>query len=630
MTLSKQFLDELRARTRLSDLIGGKLKLTRAGHEFSACCPFHGEKTPSFTVSDAKGFYHCFGCGAHGDAIRWLTDHEGLPFREAVAELAARAGLELPSASPAAAARAARIAQVRPALAACAEYFSHQIVAHRAVGIYLESRGISRELADRFGLGYAPGGKDYCRHLGIDPATALAAGLMWQAETETGTRTGMRFADRIMVPVHDARGQIISFGGRDFSSTEFGGRAAGSGPGAKAPPKYKNGSDTELFDKGRVLFNLHRAVPQAKARPGNPGRLIVVEGYFDVIALAGAGVEEVVAPMGTALTPQQLDLLWRVHPCPVLMFDGDKAGQKAALRACETALPLIGPGRSLRVALCPAGQDPDDVVRGKGSGRGGKRAIDELCDAAQPLSGFLFERVVERLIPGFASGHQARRHDPEGGISPGAPTRAQRDGTTPTPTPEDISGIWFTLETMAGHIGDAETRLQYSAAWRARFEREVSLAPRALPDLALVTFRQSNDGEYEFPDTEDEAERRLIYIVQNLLALRASERAAVAPIRDAKKTVKAMAKVIGLDSAALDAVCKAIEADPGEREQQEMTLALYRRVLGIKGPMLDAMLPPAPPLGVSGRAGAAGPGVRAIKAASPARRLAWHEIEGGL
>ena len=575
MALEQAWLDQLRARVTLSGLIGRTLKITKAGNEFKACCPFHGEQTPSFTINDAKGFYHCFGCGAHGDAIRWLTDHGGLAFIDAVKELALAAGLEMPSASPAAAARAARLEGLRPALAACADYFSLQIVAHRAVGLYLAERGISPELAAQFGLGYAPRAKDYCRHLGISSAAAVAAGLAWEADG----RTGLRFVDRIMVPVHDARGQLISFAGRDFSSTKYGG-GLGS---AKAPPKYKNGSETELFDKGRVLFNLHRALPHARAKAGMRGRLIVVEGQFDVIALTGAGLPECVAPMGTALTPAQIELLWRVAVCPVLMFDGDAAGQKAALRACETALPLIGPGKSLNVAVCPPGQDPDDVVRS-----GGARDIEALCDEARPLSAFLFDAVV-------------------------------RAASTPL-TPEDVSRVWYTLETLAGHIGDPETRLQYSAMWRARFEREVSLAAPAVPDLALMTYRQADDSTYLFPDTEEESERRLIYVVQNLLKLRASERAAVFPIREAKKTVKAMAKAIGLDGAALDAACKMIEMDAGDRESQEMTLALYRRVLGIKGPMLEAMLPPALPAGV-----AAHP--RQIKAAPrAAQALAWHDI----
>ena len=597
MALSPQFLDELRARTTLSALVGRTVRLTKAGNEFSACCPFHGEKTPSFTVSDAKGFYHCFGCGAHGDAIRWLTDHGGLAFIDAVKDLAAAAGLEMPSASPAAAARSARLEGVRPALVACAEYFSLQIAAQRSVGFYLAERGISPAMIELFGLGYAPGGKDYCKYLGIAAETAVAAGLVWEADAQTGKRTGLRFVDRIMVPVHDARGAIISFAGRDFSSTRYGGRAAGPAPGPSpkgegrsAPPKYKNGSETELFDKGRVLFNLHRALPHARAKAGSPGRLIVVEGQFDVIALTGAGIPECVAPMGTALTAAQLELLWRVHPLPVLMFDGDAAGQKAALRACETALALVGPGKSLRVALCPPGCDPDDVIR-KG---GGAAAIEALCLEALPLAEFLFDRVVSAA------------------------------GRGPL-TPEDISGVWYSLETLAGHVADPETRVQYSAQWRARFEREVSAATPSVPDLALLTYRRAADGDYLFPDTENEAERRLIYIITNLLKLRASERAAVHPIREAKKTVKAMAKTIGLDGAALDAACKMIEMDPGLREEQEMTLALYRRVLGIRGPMLEAMLPQGLPLGVSA---SLRPRARAIKAAPrAAQAIAWHDIE---
>jgi DNA primase len=576
MSLSPQFLDEIRARTTLSALISRTVKLTKSGREHKACCPFHNEKTPSFTVNDDKGFYHCFSCGTHGDAIRWLTDHGGLAFLDAVKDLAGEAGLELPAASPAAAARAARIEGIRPALVACADYFRDQIIANRAVGHYLQDRGISQEMVEYFGLGYAPRAKDYCKHLSIPLDVALAAGLAWQNDG----RSGLRFIDRIVVPVHDPRGQIISFGGRAMQ-TEFGG---------KSIAKYKNGSDTELFDKGRTLFNLHRALPHARAKAGSPGRLIVVEGYMDVIALTGAGIPESVAPMGTALTAQQLDMLWRVHPVPVLMFDGDNPGQKAALRACETALPQIGPGKSLKVAICPRGMDPDDIIR-----RGGGAAeIEAMCIEAQPMSDFLFDAVAASV-----------------------PTSASHPRT-----PEDISGIWYSLETMAGHIVDDETRLQYSAAWRARFEREISVVARPVADLALMTYRQADNGDYLFPDTENEAEKRLIYVVQNLLKLRESERVAVHPIRETKKTVKAMAKTIGLDGPTLDAVCKMIEMDPNIREEKEMTLALYRRVLGIKGPMLDAMLSQALPAGVAPRS-------RVIKAAPRAgQALAWLDAGG--
>ncbi len=576
MTLSPQFLDEIRARTTLSAVIGRSIKIEKAGREFKACCPFHGEKTASFYINDDKGFYHCFGCSAHGDVIRWMTDHGGLSFIDAVKDLAGEAGLEMPTASPAAAERAKRIEGIRPALAACGSYFSDQIIAARNVGCYLKDRGITPEMIERFGLGYAPKGKDYCKHLSISPDTAIAAGLMWSADG----RTGLRFTDRIMVPVHDARGQIISFGGRAMSD--------------KDPAKYKNGSDTELFDKGRTLFNLHRALPHARAKAGTVGRLIVVEGYMDVIALDSAGVPESVAPMGTALTAFQLDMIWRVHACPVLMFDGDKAGQKAALRACETALPFIGPGKSLRVAICQSGMDPDDVVQAaRKKGESGLEAIDTYCRDARSMSEFLFDCVVDVV-------------------------RVPR-------TPEKISGIWYTLETMAGHIKDDETRLQYLAVWRARFEREVSVAARPVADLALMTYRQDEHGHYVFPETEDEAEKRLIYIVQNLLKLREAERLAVLPIRETKKTVKAMAKAIGLDGGTLDAVCKMIEMDPATREEKEMLLALYRRVTGVKGPMLDAMLPQGLPAGVLPRQRGA-----PVQMQAPPRggmALAWHDIE---
>lgn len=559
MTISTAFLDELRARTTLSDLIGRSIKITKAGREYKACCPFHAEETPSFTINDEKAFWHCFGCHAHGDAIRWMTDYKSLPFPEAVRELADAAGLEVPAASPAAAARAAKIEGLRPALDAAQDYFFTQIVTNRAVGFYLADRGISREVADRFGIGFAPARSGYLKHLGIDTATAVAAGLAWQ-DPDNANRSGERFLNRIMVPVHDARGRLISFGGRDF--------ALPAQPGAAEPrksgAKYKNGSDTVLFDKGRTLFNMHRALPAARAKPGTTGRLIVVEGYFDVISLSAVGIDEVVAPMGTALTVHQLQMLWRVHVCPILMFDGDKAGQMAALRACETALPLVGPAGTLRVAICPAGQDPDDLAR-----EGGAERVEGVLALASTLSDFLFTAVVNEA------------------------TAATRGALSP----EAVSAIWHRLEELAGNIQDAETKAQYLGAWRARFEREVSHVEVAVPYLALDVYSKAEDGTYVFPDSENEAERKLIAVVRRKLELRQMRR----EISQTDRDLTAMAKSIGFDAKSLTAMCVALEMDPATRQEGEAILALYRRVLGIKGPMDAALLPPPLPAGVSAK-----------------------------
>jgi DNA primase len=573
MTISPTFLDELRARTTLSALIGQSIKVSKAGREYKACCPFHNEKTPSFTINDEKGFYHCFGCSAHGDAIRWMTDYKSLPFPDAVRELADAAGMEVPAASPAAAARAAKIEGLRPALDAVQDYFFTQIIANKAVSYYLANRGITREVADRFGIGFAPARSGYLNHLGIDTETALAAGLAWQ-DADNASRHGERFLNRIMVPVHDARGRLISFGGRAFELT----RRPGEAEPRKASAKYKNGSDTALFDKSRTLYNLHRALPAARAKPGDTGRLIVVEGYFDVISLSAVGIDPVVAPMGTALTVHQLQMLWRVHVCPTVMFDGDKAGQTAAMRACEMALPLVGPAGTLRVAICPVGKDPDDLARD-----GGAERVEGVLALASSLSDFLFSAVVDEAIK----------------------------ATHGEFTPEAVSAIWHRLEELASSIQDAETKAQYMGAWRARFEREVSHVAVAVPHLAIDVYTRSDDGEYVFPESENEGERKLIAVVRRKLELRAQRR----EISQVDRDLTSMAKSIGLHPKSLTAICVALETDPETREENEAILALYRRVLGIKGPMNEALLPPALPAGVSAK--------RVMPAKGSTQQLAW-------
>ena len=375
MSLSPQFIDDVRSRTTLSTLIGRSVKLTKAGKEYKACCPFHNEKTPSFTVNDDKGFYHCFGgCGAHGNAFDWMTRTKGLGFIDAVRELAEGAGLVMPERSPEAAAKAQRILGLRPVLEGAQALFVGNLAVGGDVHAYLTGRGLSDALIAEFGLGWAPPGGCLTGH-GFGKRAMMEAGLI--GESDTGF-TYERFKSRITIPVHDGRGRIIGFGGRLFEGE--------GAPSAKSKsPKYVNSPGSEIFDKGRTLYNLHRArEAAAKAK-----RIIVVEGYMDVIALAGAGVGEAVAPMGTALTPEQLELLWRLHHRPILLFDGDSAGQKAALRACETALPMIGPARELAVAIMPAGIDPDDMVKKQGID-----ALEAVIGAAKPCHDFVFEAVA--------------------------------------------------------------------------------------------------------------------------------------------------------------------------------------------------------------------------------------------
>src|SRR3982750_436166 len=379
MTLSTAFLDELRARTTLSSVIMPSVKLIRAGREWKACCPFHNEKTPSFTVNDDKGFYHCFGCGAHGDAIRFLTDNRGMPFMDAVKELAAKAGIDVPAPDPRAKEQADRTATLTEVMAEVAKWYSEQLngLAGANAREYLKRRGIDAAIAQRFGLGLAPDNRTALKRalgkkLGEDKL--VDTGMLIQPE-EGEKESYDRFRGRLMIPIRDPRGRVIGFGGRILGEGE---------------PKYLNSPQTVLFDKGRTLYNLDRAGPASRTAK----RLIVVEGYMDVIALDRAGIAEVVAPNGTALTEGQLERLWRLDPSPILCFDGDNAGRKAAVRAATRALPLLRPDRTLRFAELPAGQDPDDVIKA-----GGRDAFEELIARSEPLAARLwrYERDAEAL-----------------------------------------------------------------------------------------------------------------------------------------------------------------------------------------------------------------------------------------
>jgi DNA primase len=374
VTLSPQWLDELRARTVLSAVIAPSVKLIRAGREWKACCPFHNEKTPSFTVNDDKGFYHCFGCGAHGDAIRFLTDHRGMPFMDAVKELAGKAGMDVPAPDPRAQEKAERQASLTDVMTQVARWYSEQLngLAGADARDYLARRGIDAATQQRFGLGLAPDSRNALKRaldsLGED--RLVETGMLIQPE-EGAKDSYDRFRGRLMFPIRDARGRVIAFGGRILGDGE---------------PKYLNSPDTILFDKGRTLYNLDRAGPASRTAK----RLIVVEGYMDVIALDRAGISEAVAPNGTALTEGQIERLWRLDPSPILCFDGDNAGRKAAVRAALRALPLLRPDRTLRFVELPAGQDPDDVVKS-----GGREAIEALLAEPEPLDARLWRHELE-------------------------------------------------------------------------------------------------------------------------------------------------------------------------------------------------------------------------------------------
>ncbi|AKM09782.1 DNA primase [Croceicoccus naphthovorans] len=364
MALSPQWLDELRTRITLSGVIGRTTRLTKAGREWKACCPFHNEKTPSFTVNDEKGFYHCFGCGAHGDAIRWMTEQRGMPFMDAVKELAAEAGMEVPAPDPRMAKAAEQRASLHDVMAAAQAWFVDQLAgpAGAQARAYLERRGVSAATIREFGFGYAPDSRGAIAEAlsGFPKEMLIEAGLLISVE---GKDPYDRFRGRLMLPIQDRRGRVIAFGGRILADV----------PNA---PKYLNSPDTPVFDKGRTLYNLHRA---AAASRGSD-RIVVVEGYMDVIALAAAGMGEAVAPMGTALTENQLELIWKLVPVPVLCFDGDSAGQRAAMRAITRALPMLRPGHSLSIVTLPEGLDPDDLIR-----RDGTSAMESVLAKGESL-----------------------------------------------------------------------------------------------------------------------------------------------------------------------------------------------------------------------------------------------------
>ena len=377
MTLTPQWLDELRARVTLSGVIGRTTRLSKAGHEWKACCPFHNEKSPSFTVNDAKGFYHCFGCGAHGDVIRWMTDQRGLGFMDAIKELAAEAGMEVPAPDPRAAEVAQKQSGLHEVMKAAQDWFVSQLAGAdglKARG-YLASRGFDAHTVVRFGFGFAPEGRQALKGaLSQVPDDLLEeAGLRVVVE---GKDPYDRFRGRLMLPIEDARGRVIAFGGRILES------------GSSDAPKYLNSPDTPLFDKGRTLYNLHRAGPESR----QTGRMIVVEGYMDVIALAAAGIGDAVAPLGTALTERQIEMLWRLVEAPILCFDGDTAGQRAAMRAVTRALPLLRPSHTLRICRLPAGLDPDDLIK-----RDGVSAMHQVLEGAQSLIETLWQHERDLL-----------------------------------------------------------------------------------------------------------------------------------------------------------------------------------------------------------------------------------------
>lgn len=429
MRFDERFIDELKARLRPSDVIGRTVKLKRQGREFVGLSPFTKEKSPSFFVNDDKGFFHDFSSGKHGDIISFLQETERLSFVEAVQRLAGEAGLALPAEDPQAIEREQKRQGLSDWMDLAQKWFSANLRRNvgKAARDYLDKRGLPEDQWERFGLGYAPNDREGLKaaliQRGAKPAELVEAGLL--IAPESGGAPYDRFRDRLMFPILDARGRIVSFGGRAMN------------PDDRA--KYLNGPESPLFHKGATLYGLPEARRILGAESRNDQPIIVVEGYMDVIACQRAGLPAV-APMGTALTEEQMERLWRVSHEPVLCFDGDAAGLRAAYRAVERSLPLLKPGRSFRFCLLTGGKDPDDVLRDQGA-----PALRQAVADTHPFVEVLFRREQE---------------------------------VEPLDTPERRAGFKGRLRQAAQAIQDRDLAEQYR---RDLFDRFDALFPRTPP-----------------------------------------------------------------------------------------------------------------------------------------------------
>ena len=421
MRFSNAFLDEIRDRVPISDVIGKRVTWDRrktnvSRGDYWACCPFHGEKSPSFHCEDRKGRYHCFGCGVSGDHFRFLTDLDGLAFPEAVQQIADLAGIAMPQPDPQAEKREKERMGLVEVMEMASRFFEEQLQtpAGAKARAYLRDRGLSGRTVETFRLGYASDSrnalKEFLAGKGVPKEAIEACGLVVHGPEIPVSYD--RFRDRIMFPILSVREKVIAFGGRAMSPD--------------APAKYLNSNETELFHKGSVLYNHARA----RRAVQDAGTVIAVEGYMDVIALHQAGIDNAVAPLGTALTENQLDLLWKMTPQPVLCFDGDGAGLRAASRAADLALPHIRPGRSVRFALLPDGKDPDDLVRHEG-----RAPFDAVMANARPLSDMIWNREVQ---------------------------------AGPLDTPESRAELEARLRRIAGTIADEDVRRHYQQDMRDR------------------------------------------------------------------------------------------------------------------------------------------------------------------
>lgn len=427
MTFPARFLDEIRSRITLSEMIGRRIRVIRAGREFKACCPFHHEKTPSFTINDDKQFFHCFGCGAHGDVIGFVMRHDNLSFPETIEILAAEAGLQVPQQSPQEVKKAQEQKDLYALMEAAVRFYEAQLQKpqNRDALDYLRQRGLKEETIAGFRLGFAPeDGQALRRHLteqGFKDADMKIAGVL--KDSSKGGAPYDFFRDRVMFPVPDRRGRVVAFGGRVLPAHLRPPRADGF-----TPPKYINSTETPLFHKGGMLYG----EPHARRAAADGRPLIVVEGYLDVIACAQDGFKGALAPMGTALTEAQIVALWRMIPgevkVPILCFDGDGAGRKAATRAAEVILPFLKPGCSVNFAFLPEGEDPDSLIKTQGP-----QAFEAFLAGAVPLHDFMWSS--------FTGGRVLK-------------------------TPEARAGVVQALEQQIAKIDDKTVQTHYRAMMR--------------------------------------------------------------------------------------------------------------------------------------------------------------------
>ena len=456
MRFTPQFLDELRARLPVSEVVGRRVKLKRAGREYKGLSPFQQEKTPSFTVNDQKQFYHDFSTGKHGNIFDFVMETEGCSFPEAVERLASMAGLPLPAVTPDAARHEQRRKTLYDVMELAAKFFADTLASRngaRARG-YLADRAIAPATQLQFRIGYAPGErfalKEFLGAQGIPVDDMVEAGLLIGGVDIPVPYD--RFRDRVMFPITDFRGRVIAFGGRALEKD--------------VAAKYLNSPETPLFHKGDNLYNI--ATARQAAHDGSP--LIVVEGYVDVIAMVASGFAGSVAPLGTALTENQLALLWKMADEPILCFDGDRAGQKAAWRAADLALPLLKPGKSLRFALLPEGQDPDDLARS-----GGRAAIEEVIAAARGLSDVIWSREIEGgtfATPERRAALEARIGELSNGIRDEVVRRYYRQDL--------VERLQKTFSPQAGSSGTIPRPWQFVAATATN---QAAALPRAAPSL---------------------------------------------------------------------------------------------------------------------------------------------------